>query len=133
VRIEHDIVRAAQRMPAALRVHRLEPAGRGIDNLDAAADIVVALHDRPQRALVAEPGEAAVIAQEELALRSDRQAVRAAGDLGDDVDFTCRRYTRNLLPGDLDEQHRSIGHCHGSFRKLQTSCDDVHVRSVVRW
>ena len=82
MRVEHDVVWALERKPGALGVERLDPARRQIHALDTAALIVLRLtggHQTDAREIV--PIEPAVVADVDLAVRSDSRAVGPAGVL----------------------------------------------------
>ena len=124
MRIEDDVVGALERKAGARGVQRLDCAGRQIDALDAAARIVVGLPGGDQTYLRQfMPVEAAVVANVDFAVRSDRRAVGSAGVLRNRRLGTVGRDARQPRRLDLHDQHRAVGQGHRPLRKAQAARD----------
>jgi hypothetical protein len=123
--IQHEVVRPAQPATIAGVVEPRHRAGRGIDPLDAAAAVVGGLAVRAQQALRLGPGEAAIVAADERAIRGEGQPVRPA----------ARRRQHGLAAGlvdgddaarrDLDQRDAAIRQHHGSLREAQAIRQDA--------
>src|SRR5262249_60396886 len=103
--VEDEVVRALERMLAALRVERLDLAGAHVDALDAAAAVTRGLFTRQHQPADVVPLEAAVVGDVDGAVRPDRRAVRPAAALGDDLLAAVRMDTRQRAGPDLHPQH----------------------------
>ena len=93
VGVEHDVVRAHERMTVALAVEHLHLAGREIDALDAATGVVGGLlrvGDLEAHHLDERP--AAAVAHVDGAVGTDRDPVGASPILGDRLDASVRMH-----------------------------------------
>src|SRR5678815_1713795 len=82
--IEHDIVRTAEPLAVERFVDALEATSGKIDALDAAGHVVRRAAHRHEKSTHLAPLEAAVVAHVDRTVRSDRCAVRAAAEVGND-------------------------------------------------
>ena len=125
MRVEHDVVRPAQLVRAAAVVQHADRAGLRIHPLDPAAGVVRRLHGRPQQAHLQPPGEAAVVADVERAVRPHRHAVRPAAGPRDHLHRAVRQHAADGLTLDLHQHHRAVPHRHRSLRKAQPRGHDA--------
>src|SRR5439155_23257912 len=65
----------------------------------------------------------AVVRHVDLAARAHGRAVRPAAERGDHAHLAVRRDARERAPLDLDQNHRAVGHRHGTFGKAQARRD----------
>src|ERR1700749_4253334 len=79
--VEHEVVRTAQAVLATPGHDSFDLAALQIDALDRAALIVLRLRPRHDHVAGRNPGEAAIVADVDLAVGAERRAVRPAGDL----------------------------------------------------
>src|SRR5690349_9955195 len=77
VGVEHQVVWPVQLVRAAAVVKYADFAGARIDSLNAAADVVRRHHGWPEQVFLQAPGEAAVVADVERAVRADRCTIRS--------------------------------------------------------
>ena len=130
--VEHDVVRPAQRVAAALRVDVLDRPGVDVDALDAAADVVGRLRAGGDDAVELVPLEAAVVADVDLAVGSDRGAVGAAARRGDARDGAVRAHRRQRPGLDLDDEHPPVLEPDRPLRELQALSRSASSRSACR-
>jgi hypothetical protein len=124
VSVEHEIVGAAQRMLATVRISSLDLASVQIYELDAAALIVLTLQIRTEGAAFPDPGKPAVVADAHPAVGPQGSPVGSSANAGDHVNAAVRGDARKRFPCYLNEDNRSVRHGDRTFRKLQTRCDD---------
>jgi hypothetical protein len=108
-------------------VEDVDAPGIEVDALDASAGIARRLEGGHLDVAMPLPVEAAVVADVAGPVRPDRGAVGAAPGPGDDA----RRAGARVDPGegaapDLDDEQRSVGRNHRSFRELQSFGQDPH-------
>ena len=121
--VEHEIVGPAQLHPVARVVQRLEFSGLGVDDLDEAALVVVALRDREQLAGPLHEFQAAVVGHVDLAARTHRGAVRPAAERRDHAHPAVGHDARERAPLDLDQHHRAVAHRHRTLGESQARRD----------
>src|SRR5690606_11402080 len=109
-RVEHEVVRAAQRATVALGVEVLDLAGLEVDALDAPADVRRRLVARHDETIDVVPLEAAVVADVELAVGPERGPVRATADLGHDARFPVGRDACDGAAPDLGQDDAAVRH-----------------------
>ena len=113
-------------MLAAVRVHPLDLTCVQIDNLDAAARVILALQRRAVGAAFLDPREPAVVADEHPASGPQCSPIGSSGNIGDHLDAAIWRDTGKCLSRDLDEDDRSVRHgCAGTDCKLQSHSTSV--------
>src|SRR5690606_8413758 len=99
MRIEHDVVRAAELHVAGAAIEDLHRAGLQVDALDAAAAIVLGLKDRPALARLLVPFEAAIVADIAFAVGTDGGTVRPAAGCRDHLLRAVRQHPRQRAGG----------------------------------
>ena len=126
--VEDEIVRAAELPPLAGIVEQRDRAGCRVDALDPPPAIRRRLEGRAQQLAVVDPGEAAVVAAIERAVRAECQAVRPAAGCRDDRDGAVRSDAAHRAARDLDESDRAVRHGDGAFGKAETGGEDSWLR-----
>ena len=121
--VEHDVVRAAQRMAAAFGVQHLDRAGFHVHALNASAGIAVVLIAGEMLAVLDVPAEAAVVANIAGAVGADRGAIGAAAGFRHDLDGAVRFHPAQGAAGNLHQNDIAVGHGDGAFGELQAGCD----------
>ena len=117
MRIDHDVVRAAQPLVAEAFIKTRDFAGAQIDLLDPSPCVAVRHTRRTNDAAVRCPGKAAVVADVAAPIFTDRCAVRAAPQLCDHSPAAVRQATSQGLPAYFDHQHGAIGEGYRALRK----------------
>src|ERR1700722_7507032 len=125
--VEHQIVRASQRMRAAFVDDRLHLAALHIDPLDGTAEIVFRLRSRHDHVAGRDPAKAAIVADVAFAVGSDRRAIGAARNFRDHLLATFGPYSGQPLPSDFNQHHRSVRHHHRPFRKFEIGGENADI------
>ena len=107
--IEDEIIEAAQRVAVAGRIDLLELAGVEINALDAAAAVILGLGHGIEQAIAAFPGEAAGVADIEMAIGAKGRAIRAAAGLGNEMPFAIGCDAGDGARREFDDDERAIG------------------------
>lgn len=126
-RIEHDVVGPRELPAIAAVVEAIHAAGGQVDAFDAPGGVVgcgVARHPHPGRFV---PGEAAVVAHVERAIRADGGAVGATARRGDGLGGPVGPDAGDAAGGDLDDEHRAVVEEDGAFRERQALGQDAVV------
>ena len=120
VAVHHEIVRRPQRSAVALGV---QIGDRSIlpDPLDPAADVPVGVEraGQQQTTEIDEREATTVVAEVERAIGTDRQAVRAARDLGDRLGRAAGVTRVMRSPAISTSDDRAVRHVHRTLGKLQ--------------
>ena len=120
VRVEHDVVRADERVAVALGVEHLHVAGREVDALDAAAASSAAGSSvsgivMPMISWKSQPPLLHTYTAPSGPIAS---AVRAAAGLGDRLLAAVGMHPVMRPPQQLDDEHRAVGHRDRSLGEL---------------
>jgi len=97
-----------------------------IDPLNAATDVIGRDHGRPKQILLQAPGEAAIVADVERFVRSNRQPVRPAAGARDYLNDAAWQHPADGLPLDLDQHDGTVPHRHRTFRKAEPGRHNPH-------
>ena len=73
------------------------------------------------------PAEAAIVADVHLAVGTERRAVRAAGNLRDDLLAAVGIDPRQPPAADFDQHHRAVRHHHRPFGKFEIGGENANV------
>jgi hypothetical protein len=125
VAVHHQVVRAAQGVSVALGVQVGDRAVMAVDPLDTTAEVSIAVESARNR----EAGEfgpreaAAVVAQVDRAVGTDRGPVGTAGDLGDRLLGAVGMDLGQAGSEHLDQHDRPVGHPDRPFGKLEAARD----------
>ena len=96
-----------------------------IDPLDPTGGVVGCGQQRPQPAVLLDPGEATIVADIERAVGSDRHAVGTAAGARDGLDGAVGTHAGHPAALDLDQRDRAIGEGDGSLGETQPRGDGL--------
>src|SRR3546814_6165584 len=102
------LFRSVEAVAVAAVIEPLDLAGHGVDDIDRTGAIVVRNPVGAYRALFVQPGEAAIVANIDTAVRTQRRAIGASRDMRDDVDRAIGRHARERLARALHTPPRSV-------------------------
>ena len=106
-------------MRSAMVVQHGHRTGLRVHAFDASAGVIGRHAGRAQHVHLGPPQEAAVVADVERSVRTDRQPVRSAAGMRDHRHCPVRGDAADRLALDLHQHHRAVPHRHRPLRKAQ--------------
>ena len=125
MRVKHEVVRRRQPVRPAMRVEHARVAGLRVYPLNATACVIVSRSDR--HPMVTRVFAAAVVADIQSAVGTDRQPVRTPACTSHRGTHPVRSYTRHAFAGDLGQNDGAIRHRHRTFGKPEATRHDPHL------
>ena len=121
--IEDKIIGAAQRVAIARTIDHLELARVEAHALNAASAVILGLGHGIEQAVAPFPGEAAGVADIEMAIGAKGRAIGAAAGSGDEMFFAIGRYPGDGVRREFDDNERAIGQPDRAFGKGEAAGD----------
>ena len=121
--IEDEIIGAAQCVAIARTIDHLELAGFKVHALNAASAVILGLGHGIEQAVAPFPGEAAGVADIEMAIGAKGRAIGAAAGPGDVMFFPIGRYAGDGARREFDDDERTVGQPDRAFGKGEAADD----------